>query len=160
MSPFAQRCTVITLVVVHMLFLAAYTLPQQFVPTRLAAWAQVLVRPLFHQEWHLFSPDPPTCSCELEVAVDGKRIAPILPSDANYLRKRMARHLADHVGESITPEHPVPIPILQKAMRSMARDIGRDTDRLQFRLVQQCALDPALPTEREERITPLTLAAP
>jgi hypothetical protein len=160
MSPFAQRCTVITLVAVHTLLLAAYTLPEGFVPDRLLDVSRIVVRPLFHQEWHLFSPDPPVCSCELDVAVDGKRIAPVLPNDANYLRKRMARHLADHVGESVTPEQPVPIPILQAAMRSMARDVARDTDRLEFRLVQHCALDPALPAERKERITPLVLTAP
>ena len=160
MSPYAQRCTVITLVAVHMLLIAAYTMPERFVPDRMLNVSRVLVRPFFHQEWHLFSPDPPICSCELDVAVDGRRIAPVLPGDANYLRKRMARHLADHVGESVTPEHPVPIPILQTAMRSMARDIGRDTDRLQFRLVQHCALDPATPADREERITPLIPVTP
>ena len=160
MSPFAQRCTVITLVAVHTLLLAAYTMPERYVPDRLLQFSRVLVRPLFHQEWHLFSPDPPTCSCELDVAVDGTHIAPVLPGDAHYLRKRMARHLADHIGESITPEHPVPIPILQEAMRSMARDIARDTDGLQFRLIQHCATDPARPAEREERITPLNFTAP
>ncbi|MEZ4740771.1 MAG: hypothetical protein R2818_15765 [Flavobacteriales bacterium] len=160
MSTTAQRWTIIALVALHVLLVAAYTLPQQFVPTRLGAWAQVLVRPLFHQEWHLFSPDPPICSCELEVAMNGRHIAPLVPNDASYLRKRMARHLADHVQDGITNGSTTPAPILQEAIRSMARDIARDSDGLTYRLVEQCATDPVRPGIREERITTLTFTSP
>jgi hypothetical protein len=160
MSTAAQRWTIITLVAAHVLLIGAYTLPQQFVPTRLAAWAQVLVRPLFHQEWHLFSPDPPICSCELDVAVNGRHIAPLVPGDASYLKQRMARHLADHVQEGLANGSTIPAPVLQEALRSMARDIARDTDGLDYRLIERCATDHARPAFREERITPLILSTP
>ena len=160
MSTAAQRWTIIAMVALHVLLVGAYTLPQQFVPARVAAWAQVLVRPLFHQEWHLFSPDPPICSCELDVAVNGRHIAPLVPGDASYLKQRMARHLADHVQEGLANGSTVPATVLQEAMRSMARDIARDTDGLEYRLIERCANDPARPAFREERITTLTFTAP
>ncbi len=62
---------VAVMVGVHIALLAAYTLPAQFVPTRVRYWSQAYSRVLFHQDWRLFAPDPPACGCSIEY-----RIAP------------------------------------------------------------------------------------
>ena len=51
----------------HTLLLAAYVLPTGMVPERLHVIGQAYARPLFHQWWGLFAPDPPACSCDWSV---------------------------------------------------------------------------------------------
>lgn len=48
----------------HTLLLAAYVLPTGMVPGRVQVIGQAYARPLFHQWWGLFAPDPPACSCD------------------------------------------------------------------------------------------------
>lgn len=62
-----SRNLAIAFAIAHTLLLAAYTLPASVVPTRVRYWSQAYARTLFHQDWRLFAPDPPTCSCALEV---------------------------------------------------------------------------------------------
>ena len=61
------RWMVVAVVVGHMTLLAAYTLPAEWVPTRLRYWSQAYARVLFHQDWRLFAPDPPPCGCIIQV---------------------------------------------------------------------------------------------
>lgn len=58
---------VVAIVVGHMSLLAAYTLPAEWVPTRVRYWSQAYSRVLFHQDWRLFAPDPPPCGCTIQV---------------------------------------------------------------------------------------------
>ncbi|HPJ53017.1 MAG TPA: hypothetical protein PLF80_08815 [Flavobacteriales bacterium] len=51
----------------HTLLLAAYVLPTGMVPERAHVIGQAYARPLFHQWWGLFAPDPPACSCDWSV---------------------------------------------------------------------------------------------
>lgn len=60
------RPATVAAVAAHITLLAAYTLPQQFVPTRVRYWSQAYARVLFHQDWRLFAPDPPACGCTIE----------------------------------------------------------------------------------------------
>lgn len=60
------RPATVAAVAAHITLLAAYTLPQQFVPTRFRYWSQAYSRVLFHQDWRLFAPDPPECGCSIE----------------------------------------------------------------------------------------------
>ena len=84
----------------------------------------------------------------------------MMNEDAHYLERRMARPLADHVQERVLAGDTVLIPILEKALRNMARDIGRDVNGLQFRLVEQCVTDTEHPELRTERITQLHTSTP
>ncbi|MBK6774434.1 MAG: hypothetical protein IPG74_00825 [Flavobacteriales bacterium] len=59
--------SVIAIVACHMALLAACTLPAAWVPTRVRYWSQAYSRVLFHQDWRLFAPDPPTCGCAIQV---------------------------------------------------------------------------------------------
>ncbi len=63
----SARWLVVAIVVGHMSLLAAYTLPAAWVPTRVRYWSQAYSRVLFHQDWRLFAPDPPTCGCSIQV---------------------------------------------------------------------------------------------
>ncbi|MBK7947114.1 MAG: hypothetical protein IPJ85_18210 [Flavobacteriales bacterium] len=59
----------IGVVLAHTLLIAFYTFPHQLVPERLRIIGQFYARPLFHQQWRLFAPDPPLCDCKVEVKV-------------------------------------------------------------------------------------------
>jgi hypothetical protein len=61
------RWLMAAIIVGHMSLLAAYTLPNEWVPTRVRYWSQAYSRVLFHQDWRLFAPDPPLCGCTLQV---------------------------------------------------------------------------------------------
>ena len=147
-------------VAVHLLMLAAYTLPSQLVPRKLAVVAMRYARPLYHQQWHLFAPDPPLCSCAVQVGLPSGEWRELVPEPVDPLRKRMARHLAEYVQDEVLLGEVEPIPVLQQAIRSLVRDIGREGGELQFRLVESCVEDPAHPAVRTERITPLIFARP
>lgn len=147
---------VISVVTMHMALLAAYTFPENLVPRYFMFLAQAYARPLFHQRWELFAPDPPLCSCEVQVRISGDW-RPLHTGDAGYLTRRLARTISWHVQQEVTPGRDTISIELQQAMRSMIRDIGRDTDELRFRLMEKCITDPSAPKRREERIIPLIL---
>ena len=151
-----SRIIVIIVVTVHIALLAAYTFPERLVPRSVAYLAQAYARPLFHQRWELFAPDPPLCSCEVQVRVSGDW-RPLHASDAHYLTRRLARTISWHVQREVLQGRDTLSIELQQAMRSMVRDIGRDTDHLRFRLMEECITEPSAPTRREERITSLEL---
>lgn len=155
-----KRALVIALVAVHTLLIAAYTLPDQLVPGRLYVLAQRYARPLFHQQWKLFAPDPPLCSSEVQVAFGEEEWRSLHASDANYLTRRMARSIAWYVQSEIASGAKVPSRGMQRAMKSMVRDIGREVPGLRFRSKEACVIDPGRPSDREERITPLNLERP
>lgn len=158
MSPRTARLVVVTVVAVHIGLVLAYSLPQAIVPDRLFFWSQRYVRPLFHQQWNLFAPDPPTCECTVQVGLPDGSWRPLVSDDDHYLVHRMARPLADHVQEQIQQGDTVIMPVLSNAMRGLVRDIGREVPGLRFRLVERCVEDPGRPMERAGRITPLHLS--
>ncbi len=148
-----QRRLVALLVAGHTLLVLAYTLPGSMVPARIQALGLRYTRPLFHQQWLLFAPDPPLCSCQVQVGLPDGTWRPVISDDAHYLKHRMARPLADHVQEQVLAGNTVLLPILEKALRNMVRDIGQEVDGLQFRLVQHCVTDREHPELREQRVT-------
>lgn len=154
------RITVVLIVVVHVVLLLAYTLPPALVPERLQLLSMRYVRPLFHQQWTLFAPDPPTCYCSVQVAPADGRWRPLVPPDAHYLKRRMARPLADHVQERMLAGDSILMPVLAQALRNMARDIGREDGAMHFRLLERCIAHPDHPDQRTERVTPLRLPEP
>ena len=160
MSSLAKRWIVACIVAGHLVLLMAYTLPTQLVPERVRWSGTFYSRPLFHQQWMLFAPDPPLCACALQVGTASGPWRPVMTSDGHYLKRRMARPLADHVRTQVLRGDSVLLPILEEAMRSMVRDLGREVDDLQFRLVEDCVQDPRRPDLRNERITPLRLSRP
>lgn len=151
-----SRIIVIIVVAVHTALVAAYTFPAKMVPQPLTFLAQAYARPIFHQRWELFAPDPPLCSCEVQVGL-GDDWRPLHAGDAHYLTRRLARTISWHVQQEVAQGRDTISVELKQAMRSMVRDIGRDTDHLRFRLMEQCITDPSDPIRREERITPLEL---
>jgi len=155
-----KHLIVIGLVALHVFMLAAYTLPSAYVPGKLHVLSVRYVRPLFHQQWHLFAPDPPLCSCALEVQVISGEWHPLVNASLDPLPRRMARHLAEYVQDGVAEGEHRPLPILQQAIRSMVHDITVETDSLQFRLVEECVQDPDLPKDRKTRITMLEFDRP
>ncbi len=155
-----KRALVIALVALHTLLIAAYTLPDAVVPVRLYVLAQRYARPLFHQQWKLFAPDPPLCSCEVQVAFGEEEWRPLHAGDANYLTRRMARSIAWYVQSEIGSGRKSPSPGMQSAIQAMVRDIGRDVPDLRSRLKEACVTNVDRPLEREKRITPLNLERP
>lgn len=151
---------VVLIIVAHLGLALAYTLPGQFVPERLFSWGERYMRSIFHQQWNLFAPDPPTCMCRVEVGLPDGTWRPIVPDDRPYLVHRMARPLADHVQEQVAQGDTVLLPVLAAGLRGLVRDIGRDVHTLHFRLVGRCIVDPSKPAERSERITALRLPLP
>ena len=150
----------IGLVVLHVFMLAAYTMPPTYVPSKFHVLSIRYVRPLFHQQWHLFAPDPPLCSCVLEVAESAGEWHPLVNATFDPLPRRMARHLAEYVQDGVAEGDHRPMPVLQRAIRSMVRDFPRETDSLQFRLVEECVLELELPKDRKTRITLLEFDRP
>ena len=155
-----KHLIVIGLVVLHVFMLAAYTMPPTYVPSKFHVLSIRYVRPLFHQQWHLFAPDPPLCSCVLEVAESAGEWHPLVNATFDPLPRRVARHLAEYVQDGVAEGDHRPMPVLQRAIRSMVHDFTGETDSLQFRLVEQCVQDPELPKDRKTRITLLELDRP
>lgn len=152
------RATIVVLIVaVHIALLAAYTFPQRLVPGALEALGQFYSRPLFHQQWQLFAPDPPLCSCEVQVGIGAEDWRPLCAGDAHYLTRRMARTIAWHVQAEVAAGHTTPSKELRQAIHAMVRDISREVREIEFQLVQECVVDPSRPTVRERSITPLVV---
>lgn len=160
MSLLMKRWIGVCIVAVHLLLLAAYTLPQQLVPDRVRWSAAFYSRALFHQQWDLFAPDPPLCACEVQVGTSAGAWQPVIRPDGHYLERRMARPLADHVQTQVLLGDSVLLPILEQALVAMVRHGEHEVDELQFRLVEDCVHDPKRPELRTERITPLRLSRP
>jgi hypothetical protein len=139
----------------HALLLACYTLPATWVPAGLRALSIAYARPLFHQGWDLFAPDPPRCACELQVGL-GEDWRALDAAQDHYLVTRMARNLASYaegarpLGDTLYME-----PLLWQAMHALVRDIGREVPDLRFRAVQRCATDDRRPLERSTRVVPV-----
>lgn len=160
MSTHSARVLVVLVVAAHLALLLAYTLPRSFVPDRARMWSMHHVRPLFHQQWNLFAPDPSICACRVEVDLPDGSWRPVIPDDRHYLLRRMARPLAELIRSGMQHGDAVLRPELASALRGLTRDIGREAPGLRFRLVQRCIIDPAVPVERAEIITPLRLPEP
>lgn len=153
------RVLVIMIVAGHLTFVLAYTLPTRWVPDRLHGWSQHYVRPLFHQRWNLFAPDPAACELRLEVGLPDRTWRPLLPEDRPYLMRRMARPLAQMVSGDLRSGRVVD-PLLARSVHGLARDIGREVPDLRFRLVERCVLFPSEPARRSLNSVPLELPLP
>ncbi|HMC98128.1 MAG TPA: hypothetical protein VKG92_10760 [Flavobacteriales bacterium] len=146
-----------SIVALHITLLAAYTFPDPLVPERVRVIGQAYTRPLFHQQWQLFAPDPPLCCCEVQVLLGDEEPRPLYASDADYLTRRMAGTIAWHVQRELAAGSGIPSAPLRHAMRAMVRDIGREVPDLRFQLVQRCVTDPSRPEVRDTRTTPLEM---
>lgn len=158
----ANRWTVIVIVVLHVVIAGAYTFPRNLVPGPLAAWAQMLVPPLFHQQWKLFAPDPPLCSCVLEGRFVQGQWSSIDHGPDTYLQRRTMQSLARHVQAEVQQGDTIPDPHLVQAMRMniLAGYSGSGRGQIapdpEFRLVERCIIDPRQPKDRMVRITRLS----
>ena len=112
---------VVVVVAVHIALLAAYTLPQQFVPTRVRYWSQAYSRVLFHQDWRLFAPDPPECGCSIEYrnATEGewRKLADL---QHHFIWRRMAANLSRFAETSPIREGMIQAPkVLSASLENM-----------------------------------------
>jgi len=152
---------VAAVVLLHTLLLAAYTFPETVVPERFRVVGQWYARPLFHQQWKLFAPDPPLCSCVLEGRFGQAAWFSIDRGPDTYLQRRTVQNLARHVQAEVQLGHTVLDPHLVQAMHVniLYSDDGPGRGvKLpipEFRLVELCITDPLRPAERTERITQL-----
>lgn len=138
----------------HTLVLAAYVLPDAWVPARARAWSQAYARPLWHQQWRLFAPDPRMTSAWVEVGLSDSAWRPL---DAGFADEpamhRMAGSIARYMEDELDRGLPTPSPAIMQAMRAMVPDIVRDAPHVRFRLVRDRAVDPHHPERRERTIT-------
>lgn len=143
----------------HTLVLAAYVLPDAWVSARIRAWSQAYARPLWHQQWRLFAPDPRMTSAWVEVALDDSAWRPLDAAfDDDPAMHRMALSIARYAEDELDRGAPAPSPAIMQAMQAMVRDMSRDTDHLRFRLVRDRVVDPHHPERRERTITCLDAA--
>lgn len=149
---------VIIVVGLHTLLLLVYTLPVQFVPGVFRSLSITSIRPLLHQSWQLFAPDPPPCSCAIEVILNENDIRPI-DQDRGYLQKRMAQTIARSIQSELEQGDSLPRPEMVRSMKRMVGDIERELGDLEFQLREECIVEPRAPTERIVRITKLKTAA-
>lgn len=140
---------VIALAALHLALLMAYSFPDRIVPEKLRMIAQLYVRPLFHQQWKLFAPDPPMCSCAIERSIDRVEWQPI--ETDHYLEDRIAQNLARHAQRALRSGNVDPL--LIDALRKAARN--ETAQAVLFRLKEQCVIDPQHPADRELRFTPI-----
>jgi hypothetical protein len=150
-----RRRNLILLLALHALLVAFYTLPASLIPVRLRIIGQLYARPLFHQQWRLFAPDPPLCSCAVELSLGEEEWRPLTRQDDGYLDRRMAQSIARNVQRALAAGAQGPDAPTAQAMRAMVSDIGREQGAIRFRLVEHCVTDPFRPSARIERITPL-----
>jgi len=125
--------------------LAAYTLPPAGVAPGIRHVARWYARPLFHQQWRLFAPDPPMCDCTLQVAQDQEWIA-FPGTAAGVLQRRAGRNLCRYVQAAVQAQAPIPGE-LDEALAALGA-----ADRA-MRLVERCVMDPLEPGARQEHIT-------
>lgn len=145
----------VLVVVLHAALLACYTLPASWVPARASSLATAYSRGLFHQQWQLFAPDPPLCSCHLEWHNEDGTWTDPLPNAGHYLERRMLRSAAWNVQRERNAGTDVFSAPVQQALRNLAARYAPAASEL--RLVERCVTDPAEPDQRELRITALPL---
>lgn len=139
----------------HFALLALYTFPPALVPERLRVIGQAYARPVFHQQWRLFAPDPPLCDCQVELRNGNEDWRSIVRPDAGYLDRRMAQSIARNMQRVTDHGSHQPDPQTWSALQAMVRDIARERPALRFRLVEHCVEDPKEPGRRFGRITEL-----
>jgi hypothetical protein len=161
MTPRFGKGIVIAVVLLHTLLLAAYTFPEGFVPERFRLIGQWYDRPLFHQQWKLFAPDPPLCSCVLEGRFGQGEWSSIDCGPDSYLQRRTVQNLARHVqaevqrGDTILDHHLVQAIRMNVLSSNYEPGRGNEVPEPEFRLVEQCIIDTEQPMVRMERITHL-----
>jgi len=141
-----SRNLAIAFAIAHTLLLAAYTLPGTFVPSRPRYWSQAYARVLFHQDWRLFAPDPPSCSCALEVQREPNGAWIDLRSlRRHFIWRRMVANACRYAEASprTSQSDTIRIPtVLSVSLEKMAR---MDTDHVPsligMRLRRSCAVD-------------------
>ncbi len=62
----SRRTLAIVIAALHTVVLCGYVLPDVMVPVKFRIAATLYGRALFHQQWALFAPDPPACTCTVE----------------------------------------------------------------------------------------------
>lgn len=139
---------VVAVVLLHTLLLAAYTFPEELVPERVRVIGQWYARPVFHQRWKLFAPDPPLCSCALERSEDAISWQPVANSGMHYLEQRIVQNHCLWLSEGLPGTEQQALPALQR----FTEDVTSTT---RFRLVEECITDPVRPSERSTHIKPL-----
>jgi hypothetical protein len=147
------RWPILLLVAGHTALLASYTLPAAWIPAPLSALAAAYVRPLFHQQWRLFAPDPPRCSCRVEVEATGPRWVALRADRSHYLHRRIVHGIAWNVQRAVHNGGTTLEPIIAEAIARQAHQQGLAMGPL--RLVEQCVTDPNRPSLRTQRITSL-----
>ncbi len=157
----SSKRIVVGIVGLHAFMLASYTFPEQLVPERLRVIGQFYARPVFHQQWRLFAPDPPLCGCRLEYSVGGTWFT-IDRGPNHYLQRRAAQAIGRHVQAEALEGRRSPAPQLLRAMRSMVLHgndwrAGYAVPTHRFRLVEHCVTDVHRPWLREEHITELSV---
>ncbi|MCW5898898.1 MAG: hypothetical protein KIT10_06475 [Flavobacteriales bacterium] len=135
------------LVLSHLLLLASYTFPEHWVPEPFRVIGQWWVRPLFHQQWKLFAPDPPDCSCALEWQ-DGNAAWHAVDA-GHYLERRIIHNHCLWLAEGDASAERQARPALLRMVQA------EDAPETRFRIVRHCIADPTRPTVREERLIPL-----
>lgn len=157
----SRKVVITSVLLVHFALLACYTLPRAWVPERLYYWSVTYARPLFHQGWKLFAPDPPRCSCELQVSVNAQDRRPLDAPQDHYLVTRMSRNIAAYLDAAVPFGDTLYVePLMENAMRGLVRDVGREVPNLRFRAVQRCVTDDQRPLERVERSVPILFMTP
>ena len=149
----SSKRIVVGIVGLHAFMLASYTFPEQLVPERLRVIGQLYARPVFHQQWRLFAPDPPLCSCELEMAIGNEHWRPIIRQEDGFLDRRIAQSIARNIQRALSEGEKKRDPRMIASMRSMVRDIHREQQGLRFRLLEYCVIDSRRPDDRKTRIT-------
>lgn len=151
----------VAVIVGHSVLLACYTFPRAWVPEKLRVLGQLYARPLFHQQWLLFAPDPPPCSCALQAKWGTRPWGAIDHGPDSYLQRRTVQAIARHVQAEVQAGDTIPAMELVQAMRSLALysefepGEGRSAPQVEFRLVERCITDPTQPAQRKERTTHL-----
>ncbi len=155
------RLLLLVLLGMHLVLLAAYTGPARWVPPVLRAWSMAYVRPLFHQGWDLFAPDPPRCSCTLHAKVGDGPWRALGAEGKGPMGRRLARHLAAYLGGGAPlPDTLLIAPRWIPALRALTPGDGPAADTATYRAVQRCAEGPTGSFRVAERVVPVTLIEP
>jgi DNA-binding transcriptional LysR family regulator len=158
-----RKCIAVVVVALHTALLACYTFPSAFIPEKLRVLGQLYARPVFHQQWRLFAPDPPRCACRIESRWGARTWITLDHRQTNFLERRTAQAIARHIQAGVHEGDTMVSAVLLPAMRSMALyseyepGVGRPLPSMEFRLVEHCVTDAEHPRLREERITQLRM---
>jgi hypothetical protein len=131
---------IIGAVLLHTFALAAYTVPAAWVPQRVRYWAQAYARGLYHQDWRLFAPDPPPCTCRLQVrSGNGDAWRDMADLHPHFIWRRMVANACRYAEAS--PRSPdgkdviAPVPLIV-SLRNMASGGAADTTS-EFRVLRE-----------------------